>query len=166
MLLVVLVGNGVEVGFGGHGLVEGGVEDEYLGQFGQHLLHGDVALEVGFGVERGEFHVLLPLFEHLVGHHHALGEASAGHDAVARCGDFVEALDGTVFGMEEGVEHELDALGVGGAGRLDDFRFAVDLGLEEGAFEANLLDAAGSEDAPGVHFVEFVLDGGAAAVDY
>ena len=69
-------------------------------------------------------------------------------------------------GMVERNGDSIRILGVGGAGRLDDFRFAVDLGLEEGAFEANLLDAAGSEDAPGVHFVEFVLDGGAAAVDY
>ena len=151
---------------GRHGLVEGGVEDEDLGQLGQHLLDGDVALEVCLGVERGELHVLLPLFEHGVGDYLAAGEAAAGHNAVARCADFVEALDGTVLGVEQGVEHEAYALGVGGAGRIDDFGFAVDFGFQKRAFKADFLDAACGQYALVVHFVEFVFDGRAAAVDY
>ena len=68
--------------------------------------------------------------------------------------------------ISSGVEHELDALSMGGARRLDDLRFAIDLGFKERAFKANLFDTAGSEHRLVVHLVELVFDRGTAAVDY
>ena len=145
--------------------MEGGVEDEDLRQVGQHLLYGHIALEVGIAVERRQVHILLPLFKHGVGDHLAAGEASASHDAVAGSRNLVEALDGAIFGMEQRVEHQFDTLGMRGAFLLDNLGFAIDFGLEEGALEADFLNAAGSKHALAVHFVEFVFDRTAAAVD-
>ena len=79
-------------------------------------------------------------------------------------GNLVDALDGTVLGMEQGVEHHLDAFGVCGAFEGDNLRLAVDLRLEECAFKTDFLDSSCGEDALVVHFVELVLDGARAAV--
>ena len=138
--------------------MEGCIEHKYLGQIGKHFLHCHVALEVGVRVQRSEFHVLFPLLEHFVGHNLALGEAAACHNAVTGSTDFVEAFDCAINGVEQCVEHELDALGVGGTRRLDDFCFAVDFGFEEGTFKTNLFDTASSEYRLVVHLVEFVFN--------
>ena len=167
VLLVILIGQCVHVGLGRHGLVEGGVEDEDLGQFGQELAHGFVAFQVGGAVQGRQVHVLFPLLDDFGGDDEALGEDAAVHDAVAGGSDLVERLDGAVFGVEQGVEHQLDAHGVVGDVGFDDFRAAVGhLGFEEGAFQADFLDSAGGQDFLVVHFVELVLDGRTSAVDY
>ena len=165
VLLVILVGDGIHIGVLGHGLVEGGVEHEDLGQLGQHCAHGFVALEVGGAVQRSELHVLVPFLKHFGGHNLALREASASHDAMACGGDFVQALDGAIFGIEQGVKHQFDSLGVRGTGRFDNFRLAIDFGLEEGALKADFLDTTGGQNRLVVHLVKLVLDRTATAVD-
>ena len=164
VLLVIFIGNGVHVCLGRHGLMEGGVEDEHLGKRGKQGLDGFVTLEVCGIVEGCEVHVGNPFAEHLLVHESAFGKASSGHDAVSGGGNLVDALDGTVLGMEQGVEHHLDAFGVCGAFEGDNLRLAVDLRLEECAFKTDFLDSSCGEDALVVHFVELVLDGARAAV--
>ena len=51
VLLIVLVGDGVDVGLGGHGHMEGGVEHGHLGRLGHDLLAGLDAHEIGGVVE-------------------------------------------------------------------------------------------------------------------
>ena len=164
-LLIIFIGDGVHVGLGRHGLVEGGVEHEDLRQGREHLAYGFVAFQVGGAVQRSELHVLAPFVQHFRRDDPALGEAASGHDAVSGSGNLVQALDGTVLGVEQGVEHQTDALGVGGAGRLDDFRFALNLGFQEGTFQSDFFNTSGGQHGPVVHFIEFVLDGTATAVD-
>ena len=146
--------------------MESRVKHEHLGKIGKHLLHSHITLEVSLRVERSKFHVLLPFLKHGIGNHLTLRETTTCHDTVTGSADFIEALDGTVHGVEQRVKHQFDTLGVGGTRRLDDLRFAVDFRLEERAFQADLLDAACCKHALVVHLVEFILDGGTAAVDY
>ena len=115
VLFVIFIRNGIHISLGRHGLVESRVEHEHLRQVGQHFLYSHIAFEVCFAMKRSEFHILLPLFEHLVGYNLALREATTGHDTMTCCADFVEALDCSVLRIEQGVEHEFDTLGVSGA---------------------------------------------------
>ena len=94
-----------------------------LGMLGTTAVHGVVTLEGRRVVERSEIHIGLPLFEHVVGHQLALGEASAGHDAVSGRSNLVDAADGAIFGMEQGVKHFLDALRVRGAIKVEGHLF-------------------------------------------
>ena len=47
VLLVQLIGDGIHIGLGGHGLVESGIKDTYLRQTGHEFLHGIDTLQVG-----------------------------------------------------------------------------------------------------------------------
>ena len=54
VFFVEFAGDGVHVGFGAHALVEGGVEDGYVGDAGEDLFAGLDAAEVGGVMERAE----------------------------------------------------------------------------------------------------------------
>ena len=52
VLLIILVGQGVHVGLRLHGLMEGGVENDYLRDLGKDLLHSADTEDMGGVVER------------------------------------------------------------------------------------------------------------------
>ena len=84
VLLIVLIGNGIGIGHGGHGLVEGSVEHGDHGHAGHELLAGLDADDVGGVVERGEGIALLDCLHDLVGDDDGLGKLFAAvDDAVA-----------------------------------------------------------------------------------
>ena len=67
VLLVQLVGNGIHISLGRHGLVESGIKDTYLRQTGHELFHCIDTLQVGRVVQRSQVRALLEGLEHLVG---------------------------------------------------------------------------------------------------
>ena len=165
-LLVVVVGHGIHVGVCRHGLVEGGVKHKDVGHVFHHSFHCIVALEGRRVVKGSKVHEGLPLLEHVGGDEAAFGETTTCYDAVTGSGDFVDALDGTMLGMGEGVEHHLDALGVGGAVEVElEFLTVVIGGFEESSFLTHALDAASCEHSASVHFIELIFDRTASAVD-
>ena len=67
VLAVVFVGDRIDVGFFGHGLVEGGVECPGHGDAGQDLLAGLDAGDIGRVVQRGQGDALFQRVEHGLG---------------------------------------------------------------------------------------------------
>src|SRR5699024_6288984 len=117
ILLIVLVGDGVDVGLGGHGHVEGGVEHGHLGGVGDDLLAGPDAHEVGGVVEGTQGDALLDGGDAGVVDDAALGEGGAAvEDAVAHCGDLIGGGDDALLRVHHDVQHGLDGLVVGGHG--------------------------------------------------
>ena len=54
ILLIELVGDGIHISLGGHGLMEGGIEHAHLRQTRHQLLHGVHTLQVGRVVQRSQ----------------------------------------------------------------------------------------------------------------
>jgi len=99
--------------------VEGGVEDDGLGDIGEHFAHGVDAGEVAGGVERGEVFEAFDLLDDLIGDEGAvLEDFAAVSDAVTDGADFLEVADDTQLGVGEGVEDDFDAFGMVGDGEL------------------------------------------------
>ena len=165
VVLIILVRNGIHVSLLRHGLVERRVKHEHLWQVGQHGANSLVAFQVCLAVERCEVHILLPFLKHFWRNNLALREASACHDAVACSRNFVEALDGAILSVEQGVKHELDTLSVCGACRLDNLRFTIDFGLQERTLKTDFLDATSGQHALVAHLIELILNGATSAVD-
>ena len=70
VLLVKLVGNGIHISLGRHGLMESCVEDTHLGKSRHQFLHGVHTLQVGGIVERSQIGALFKGLKHLVGKNH------------------------------------------------------------------------------------------------
>ena len=84
VLLVIFVGQGVHVGVGRHGLVEGRVEDQDLGHAGEQLGGVPGSAEVGGVVQGGQPFGLGQVGPHVFGNDHRDVELfPAGHHAVA-----------------------------------------------------------------------------------
>ena len=143
VLLIILHGQGIEIGALGHGLVEGGVEHGHLRHIGQDGVDGVDASHVHGIVQRGNAVALLDHGLHLIGDEHALVEFLATmHHAVAHSVDFVEALDAAHLGVGEAVENALDGTGVVGDVEVDGLLGAVvKFQLDESVGQTNLLYA-------------------------
>ena len=170
---VPLVGHGVEIGLGRHGLVEGGVEDGDLRRIGEEFLRDFDAHQVGRIVQRAEREEFADRVLDLGGHEHGGGvDLAAAEDAVSDAVDFGGAADHALPGVGQERDHARHALAVGGQGFfLDDLLFlAADKGLVDETSDgfADLLDEARGEQGAMVDIFdvhELVFDGGAAGVD-
>ena len=167
VLGVILVGQGIEEAACGHGLVEGGVEDAHLGHAGEQGLHGVDAGDVGGVVEGSQ---VVALLDHLLdfgGDEDALAELLAAvDDAVAYGLDFGVGGDAAYLGVGEDVEDGLDGALVVGLAEFAHLLGAVfELELDEGAVDADFLDAALGEDNLAVGVDELVFYGAASAVE-
>jgi hypothetical protein len=169
VLFIVLIGDGIGIGHGGHGLMEGGVEDGDHGHAGHELLAGLDADDVGGVVQRGEGIALLDGLHDLVGDDDGLGELFAAVDhAVADRVDLLHGADDAVLLVDEGVQHGLDGLAVGGHGNgsfLDGFLAGKLRLVGEAAVDADALaETLGQQLARG-GVEQLILQGGRACVD-
>ena len=167
VVLVVLVGQGVDIAVGGHGLVEGGVEHGHHGHAGHDLLTGADAGDVGGVVEGGQGDALLNGGHDLVVNAHGGGELLPAVDhPVAHRVDLGGGLNDPVLRAQQGVQHGLDGLGMGGHGDLK-----LVLGVLGGdlvgqaAVDADALAQALGQHLAGVGVHELILEGRATCVD-
>ena len=147
--------------------MEGRVEHTDLGNLGQQSGDGVDTLDVGRVVERGQIVALGEVGHHLGSEANALVELLAAvHHAVAYGIEFVKILEHGVVAGGEHLEDPLHTGSVLGDGALHLVFLAVELDGDEGIGQADLLDAAGGDDAAVVHIVKCILDATASAVQY
>ena len=163
---VVVIGHGVHVGVGRHGLVEGRVEHRDVGGIGHHLLAGLDALDVGGVVQRPEDDVVVDGLHDLGVDDLALGEGRAAvQHAVADRVDLLHVGDDALLLVGQGLDDVLHGLGVVLERRIEhDFPLGGRL-LDVAALDADALGLALGDDALVVHVDELVLDGGRTRVD-
>ena len=167
ILGIILIGQGVGVGHGRHGLMEGGVEHGYHGGAGHKGLAGLDPDDVGGIVERSQGVALLNGGHYLIGDEHALGKLLAAvNHTVAHCIDLLHRADHAVLRVHQSVEHGLDGLGVGGHGHvgLFDGLLAVRL-VGKLAVNANTLAQALGQHLLRLGVEQLILQGRAAGVD-
>ena len=166
ILLIVLVGDGVDVGLGGHGHVESGVEHGHLGGVGHDGLAGPDAHEVGGVVEGAQGDALLDGGDARVVDDAALSEGHAAVEhPVADGGDLVGGGDNAVDRVHHDVQHRLDGLAVGGHGDLPDHVLTAGDLVGQTAVDADALAQTLGEDLAALRLHELVLQRGAAGVD-
>ena len=167
VLLIELIGQGVDIALGGHGLVESGVEHTHHGHTGHDLLAGLDAGDVGGIVEGGQGDALFQSGHNLVGNAHGGGELLAAVDhAVAHRVDLRGTLDHAVPGVQQGVQHSLNGLGVSGHGDLELILGVLGGHLvSQAAVDADALAQPLGEHLTGGGVHELILEGGAACVD-
>jgi len=170
VLVVVGVGQCVEVVHRRNRLVERGVEDGYLGRAGEHLLNREDTFEVGGVVQRGDVEQAADFLLDLLVDQAAGREelASVGH-AVADGLHLVERGDDAVCGVRQCVEHQTDAGRVVG-NRLVQLELLLADGLVgQVAFgQADTLDKAFREQLArrGLHVDDLILNRRGTAVQY
>ena len=167
VLLIELIGQGVGVGHGGHGLMEGGVEHGDHGGAGHEGLTGADADDVGGVVQGGQGVALLDGGHDLVGDEDGLGELLAAVDhTVTHRVDLLHGADHAVLGVHQGVQNGLDGLGVGGHGHVGVLDGLLAGGLiGELAVQADALTQTLGQDLLSVGVEQLVLQRGAAGVD-
>ena len=167
VLLIILVGQGINIALGGHRLMEGGVEHGHHGGGGHNGLAGLDAGDVGGIVQGGQRDALLQ-----GGHHVGVDPGGGGKllaavdHPVAHRVDLGHAPDHAVLGGGQGVQHGLDGLSVGGHGNLK-LQLQVlggDL-VGQAAVDADALTQALGQHRPGVGVHELVLQRGTARID-
>ena len=105
---------------------------------------------------------------HLLGDDAALLEEVATlHDTVTHRVDLVEALQRTIFGVEQELEHKLHALFVVGHIMHHLLLGAVfERHFDEGIVETDTFSTTLGQHALVTHIIELVLDRAAAAIQY
>ena len=160
ILLVELVGHGVEIGVGRHGAVESIVEHGDLRHVGHQGIHGADATQVTGIVNGCEVNEALNALLHL-GSDDAtlLEEVAALHDAVTDGVDLVEALYGTNLRVEQHFEHQGHTLLMGRQVGHDFLLLAiVEFHFDEGTIDADTLHATLCENTLVGHVVKLVFD--------
>ena len=167
VVLIVLVGQGVGVGHGGHGLMESGVEHGDHGGAGHQLLAGLDADDVGGVVQRSQGIALLDGSHDLVSQQDGLGKLLAAVDhAVTDSVDFLHGGDHTVLRIDQGVQNSLDGLAVGGHSHVSVLDGLLALGLVgELAVDADALAQTLGQDGLGLGIQQLILQRGTASVD-
>ena len=169
VLGIVLIGQGVHVGLGGHGLMEGGVEHGHHGDAGHDLGAGADADQVGGVVQRSQGVAVLDGLQHLVGDQDGLVESLAAVDhPVTHSIDLLHAGDHAVLLVHKGVQNGLDGLGMGGHGHVNGVLLFLtgDLGLiGELAVDADALAQALGQQLAVFGVQQLILQGRAAGVD-
>ena len=167
VLLIVLVGDAVNVGLGRHGLVESGVEDDDVRLAGEDVHDGFEAHEVRGVVERSEGDDFFDSLDDFGGDEDGLRELLAAVDyAVAGRAELVEALEDAEFRIDEDVENVLDSRRVVGEGNFA--RHGVEAGLrvlDARAFDSDALDETLRKDLLAFHVDELILQRRASAVE-
>ncbi len=165
--LVPFVGQGVEVAFGGHGLMPGCVDDRGMGNVGKDGLCRLDSHDVCRVVQGAEILDFPEGVDHLLGHEDRFGElAAAVQDAMPDRLDDVHVLDDPGLGIGEGLDDELDRDLVVRAlvlGRI--LGFSLRLVVDERSADGNPLDDAVREYFLFLPVVYLILDRGAAAVE-
>ncbi len=171
VFLIILVRQTVHVGVGRHGLVESGVEGNYLRNAGKSVLHGVDTQQVGRVVERGKICAEGNLVQHVLVHQHGAGEeVSTLHNAVTHGLNVFQRLEHTRLRVCEGLEDELHALFVIRDGNVQNYLILSSGSILENAgrkadFLCNTL-CNYIKNVVAFHVQKLVLDGRASAVDY
>ena len=170
VLLVILIGDGVQIGVLGHGLVEGRVEHRHLGHVvAQHRPAGLNADDVGGVMQRRQGGAVLHRLHHLVGDENGAGEALAAVDhPVTHRVDLLHGGDDAVVRVHQGGQHRLDGLGMGGHGdvRRRHGGLALHLGLiGEFSVNADALAQAFGQQMAGFRIQQLIFQRRAAGID-
>ena len=169
IVLVVLIGQRIHVGLGGHSLMEGGVKHGDHGHAGHDLLAGADTGQVGGVVKRSQGDAVLNGLHHIVGDEDGLVEGLAAvHHAVTHSVDLLHGADDAVLSVHQSVQHGLDGLGMGGHGDVDGVQhlLALHLGLVgELAVDADALAQALGQQSTGLGIQQLILQGRTAGVD-
>ena len=170
VVLIVLVGDAVQIGMLRHGLVESGVEHSHLRHVvAQHLAAGLDADDIGRVVQGSQRRAVLHGLQHLIVDEHGGGEGLAAVDhTVTHRIDLLHGGDDAVLGIHQSVQHGLDGLGVGGHGHIGglDGLLALHLGLvSEFAVQTDALAQALGKDLAGFRIHELILQGRAPRID-
>ena len=167
VILVPLVGKGVDVRRFGHGLVEGGIEDGDLRHLRQEFLRGTDPGQVRRVVQRRKRRHLLDRLRYLLVDPDRPGELlPAVRDPVPHRADPAGVRDDPFLRIGERVENELQgplvvrALGLQVPGVL-----AVDLVRQEGVAQDDPLDGAACQGGPRSPIEKLVLHGEPPAVE-
>ena len=148
IFLIIFVWQGIEIGLGGHGAVERGVEHCRHRDARKHFLHGRDALQSTRIVQRGKVDEFLDQVNDVVVDEDAVAEllAAVGH-AVTDGVDFLQVLDDTHLRVDQSLEHQFDAFGVVRDGELFVMFFTVVFVGEFAHFEADALQEAFGQQA-------------------
>ena len=167
VLLVILIGQAVHIGPGGHGGVEGGVEHQHVGNLvAKHLAGAAQALHAGGVVQGSQGGQLLILGNNFIGHQHALVEGLAAVDApVADGADFADVVNGLALAGGHLLHHLVEGLHMGGHGAGLGPLLTVLLMGDAAALVADALAQALAQQLLIVHVDELILQGRGTAVD-
>ena len=167
VFLIVLGGDGVTVGLGGHGHVERGVEHGDLRLAGHDGLTGFDALQVGRIMERTQGDAVTDgLLAGLVDDAGFDKTVAAVENAVADGVDLIQRLDNAVFRVGENVQNGGDGLGMGGHGNFPlDLDILVGNLVGQSAVEGDTLAQTLGKDLAGIRVHELILEGRASCVD-
>ena len=168
VLLIVLVGQSVGVGHGGHGLMERGVEHGDHGSVGHESLAGLDADDVGGVVQGSQRIALLDGSHDLVGDKHGGGELLAAvNHTVAHRADLIHGSDHAVGRVHQSVEHSLDGLGVSGHGHIGLLDSLLAGGLiGELTVDTDALTQTLGQDLLSLGVEQLILQRRTAGVDY
>ena len=167
VLLIVLVGDGVHIGFRGHGAVESGVEDSDHGDVRAKDLAGSLNAQDACGVvQGGQGAQLTDGLDDLVGDQAALLELlTAVDNTVADGVDLAHIVDALALASGHLLHDLSKSLGVGGEDGRGGSLFAVGLVGDHAALHANALAQALAEHFLAVHIDELILQGRRTAVN-
>ena len=167
IFLVILGGNGIAVGLGGHGHVEGGVEDGHLGFAGHDLFAGLNAHEVGRVVEGAQRDAVPDgLLAGLVDDAGIDEFITAMEDPMAHGVNFIGGGDDPIDRVHQNLQDGGNGLGMGGHGDLPLHLFVLGRNLVgQAAVQTDALAQALGGDDAGLRVHELVLQAGAAGVD-
>ena len=164
---ITLVRKRIQESFGGHSLMEGGVEDAHVLDVREQFLHHVDAEQRGGVVQGRQFAKLGDLLALFVADDHTAVEilAAVRHTMTHRV-DFVQGLDDTVHRVGQSLEHQPHAHFVVGNGGLHVI-FVLAHGLvgelthlQTDAFNKTF----GQQFRLRLHFQKLILDGGAATI--
>ena len=167
VLLIILGGNGIAVGLGGHGHVERRVEDRHLGLAGHHLLAGLNAHEVGRIVEGTQGDAVPDgLLASLVDDAGIDELIPAVEDPMAHSIDLIGGSNDSVLGIHQDFQDGGNGLGMGGHGDFPLHLLVLggDL-VGQTAVQADALTQALGRDDAGLRVHKLILQAGAAGVD-
>ena len=141
--------------------MESGVENGHLRHAGQHFAHGIDTGQVTGGVQRGQVLEALDLLDDLVVHAHALLEdfAAVGH-TVTNGANLLEVFDDANLRVGQGLEDNLDTLGMVGDRQLLVVLLTVPLVGELTHFQTDTLQQTFGHHVGIVgHVDQLILDG-------
>ena len=162
-----LIRHAVHIRLFGHGLVEGGVENDNVGHlFAEHGLGAAQALHMGHVVHRGQRGDLLDLVDDGVGDDLGLGEKlGALHHAVADGRDLALVLHDGALAAGHHFNDLHKRFGVGGEGHFLFPLAAVGLVCDLAALDADALAQALAQHAFALHIDELILQRAGTTVD-
>lgn len=167
ILGVPAVGHGIDVGLGGHGLVEGGVEDGHHGGVGHDLLAGLDAGDVGGVVEGGQGDALPDAVHDLAVDDDGVGELLAAVDHTVADGiDLGHVLDDAIVVVGQHLHDQLDGGLVVGHVAVGVIDVLAGGGVLDVAVDADALAQALGQHFLGIGVEQLILQRRAACVDH